>query len=50
MQNIQFLKKHLHRHKKLSTIRNEKMPKNQVIHEVIHVIHIFGEQNFEGIG
>ena len=25
--------------KKLSTIRNQKMPKNRVIHEVIHIIH-----------
>lgn len=25
--------------KKLSTIRNQKMPKNRVIHEVMHIIH-----------
>lgn len=32
--------------KKLSTIRNQKMPKNRVIHEVMNIIHIIWDKLF----
>lgn len=32
--------------KKLSTIRNQKMPKNRVIHEVMNIIHIIWNKLF----
>ena len=32
--------------KKLSTIRNQKMPKNRVIHEVMNIIHIIWDNLF----
>ena len=32
--------------KKLSTIRNQEMPKNRVIHEVMNIIHIIWDKLF----
>ena len=36
--------------KKLSTIRNQKMPKNRVIHEVMNIIHIIWDKVLSGQG